>query len=308
LFAEPARIQFWGGQLASFTDFKIGICWQGNPKHGGDRFRSIPLEQFESLAHLQGVQLFSLQKHHAAEQLSEKANDLPIIDLAKRLDLSDGAFLDTAAAMTHLDLVITCDTAVAHLAGGLGVPVWVALCAAPDWRWFQKRTDSPWYPSMRLFRQAKLGYWGDVFERIAHELKKQLAKSGDSRAIPIEVSPGELLDKIAILQIKSERVKDVSKLYSIRAELSALTSVCDKMISASEFVSMLRADLRRVNEEIWEAEDALRLCEHEQRFDARFIELARSVYQNNDRRAAIKRQINERLSSQFTEEKEHPKY
>jgi ADP-heptose:LPS heptosyltransferase len=100
----------------------------------------------------------------------------PVLDLAMELDNEGGAFLDTAAAMQSLDLVITSDTSIAHLAGALGVPVWVALPLVPDWRWFRERADSPWYSSMRLFRQHAAGDWSDVFARIAAALAQQSGK------------------------------------------------------------------------------------------------------------------------------------
>jgi len=300
LLAEPERVEFWRSQLSALPEFKIGIAWQGNPKQGGDRLRSIPLIHFAPLARLEGVRLISLQKEPGAEQLRELADALPIIDLARRLDLSGGAFLDTAAVMMNLDLVITCDTAIGHLAGGLGVPVWLALCAAPDWRWFESRDDSPWYPTMRLFRQSKLGRWDDVFEKISEEVRKGLSRAGNPQAIPIEISPGELLDKITILQIKNERIRDTAKLRNVRAELAALTAACEQSLPPSEEVSALTVELKEVNVAIWDAEDSLRASEKAQRFDTAFIELARTVYWSNDRRAAIKRHI--------MEEKEHPKY
>src|SRR5205085_3442198 len=103
-----------------------------------------------------------------SEQVRE-ATDLPIRDLGPLLDF-DGAFLDTAAVMMNLDLVITSDTAIAHLSGALGVPVWLALALVPDWRWQFDRADSPWYPTMRLFRQREFGDWDSVFREIATEL------------------------------------------------------------------------------------------------------------------------------------------
>lgn len=308
LFADPERAEFWRRELEPLSGFKVGICWQGNPKQGSDRLRSIPLIHFAALARLQGIQLFSLQKEPAADQLRELGEAFPIIDLAKRLDLSGGAFLDTAAVMTHLDLVITCDTAIAHLAGALGLPVWMALCAAADWRWLEHREDSPWYPTMRLFRQSKLGRWDDVFERMADELRRKIAKTANPRSIPIEISPGELLDKITILQIKADRISDPAKLRNIRSELAFLTAARDRSLLPSERISSLMDELKKVNEAIWDVEDALRNCEREQRFDAQFVEQARSVYRNNDRRAAIKRQINAHYAAQFIEEKEHPAY
>jgi ADP-heptose:LPS heptosyltransferase len=90
------------------------------------------------------------------------------------LDEGAGAFMDTAALMKSLDLVITSDTAIAHLAGALAIPVWVALSALADWRWMLQREDSPWYPTMRLFRQSRRGYWQEVFERMADELRQRV--------------------------------------------------------------------------------------------------------------------------------------
>ena len=122
----------------------------------------------------------SLQKGPGAEQVRAMAGRFPIVDFSERLD-RDGAFLDTAAVMKHLDLTITVDTSVAHLAGALGIPVWVAMSAIPDWRWMFQREDSPWYPSMRLFRQMRIGDWRPVFERMAAELTNL---RGETRRAP----------------------------------------------------------------------------------------------------------------------------
>ena len=172
LIADQPLVEHWREQLNSYQGFKIGIAWQGNPTHGGDRQRSMPLGQFAPLAQVPGVHLLSLQKGHGAEQLRAVADRFTVIDLGSRLDETNGAFMDTAAVMMNLDLIITADTATAHLAGALGVPVWVALPWIPDWRWLLERIDSPWYPSMRLFRQPQRGDWADVFNRMAQELKR----------------------------------------------------------------------------------------------------------------------------------------
>ena len=168
LFADPGLEEQWRRELAPVGDFKVGICWQGNPKHAWDRLRSIPLGQFAPLARLDGVRLFSLQKGPGSEQIKEAA--FPITDLACRLDEASGPFMDTAAVMKNLDLIITADTSIAHLAGALGVPVWIALPFLPDWRWLLAREDSPWYPTVRLFRQTNRGNWQEVFERIAGQV------------------------------------------------------------------------------------------------------------------------------------------
>ncbi|MBI3840084.1 MAG: tetratricopeptide repeat protein [Planctomycetia bacterium] len=174
LCADPALVEQWHADLEGYRGFRIGICWQGNPKFLFDRQRSLSLEQFGPLAEIAGVRLVSLQKGTGAEQIA--ANDgFEVIDLGPGWDEAAGPFMDTAAVMKNLDLVITADTAVAHLAGALGVPVWLALAINSDWRWFADREDSPWYPTMRLFRQQRLDDWSDVFGRIAHQLQNRIA-------------------------------------------------------------------------------------------------------------------------------------
>jgi Flp pilus assembly protein TadD len=166
---DPERAQYWRRELSTREGLSIGIVWQGNPKHHNDRHRSIPLAQFEPLAYVDGVRLFSLQKEHGLDQLSSCR--FPVTDVAGRLDESAGAFVETAAVMSGLDLIVTCDTASAHLAGALGLPVWVALPVTADWRWLLDREDSPWYPTMRLFRQDRLNNWEEVFRRMSQSSK-----------------------------------------------------------------------------------------------------------------------------------------
>ena len=136
----------------------VGVCWQGDQRTVWRRNRSFPLQELRPLAEQKGVRLVSLQTHCPIEA------DFPILQLPS-LD-RDGAFLDTAALMKCLDLVVTCDTSVAHLAGALGVPVWVALPFAADWRWMLNRPDTPWYPTMRLFRQHQIGAWAAVISHV----------------------------------------------------------------------------------------------------------------------------------------------
>jgi hypothetical protein len=155
LFADAALTETWRQRLAGHPGFKVGIGWQGNPKYVADRLRSIPLRHFAPLARLPGVRLFSLQKGPGVEQLAEAAGNFTVFDFGAEFDTQGGTFMDTAAVMRNLDLVVTSDTALAHLAGGLGVPVWVALGFSCDWRWLDEREDSPWYPTMRLFRKRQ---------------------------------------------------------------------------------------------------------------------------------------------------------
>jgi Flp pilus assembly protein TadD len=160
LTAEPARAAQWKERLGGHG-FRIGIAWQGNQLVMGSEGKSFPVAALEHIAGLPGVRLIGLQKNAGAEQL----DTLPPGMRIERYDFDKGpdAFLDTAAIMANCDLVISADTAPAHLAGALGVPTWVALKHVPDWRWFLTRDDSVWYPSLRLFRQPATGDWASVF-------------------------------------------------------------------------------------------------------------------------------------------------
>ena len=150
--------------------FKVGIAWQGKPDGKIDRGRSFPLSELIPFARRPGIRLISLQKNHGLDQLTSLPDDVAVETLGDGFDGGSDAFIDTAAAMSNLDLIVTSDTSIAHLAGALGRPTWVALQHVPDWRWLLDRDDSPWYPTMRLFRQQTRGDWGSVFPRMAVEL------------------------------------------------------------------------------------------------------------------------------------------
>jgi hypothetical protein len=172
LSADPDRVAHWASRVAGLAGLKVGIAWQGNP--GVERLiwargRSIPVAALAPLAELPGVSLVALQKGAGAEQLQRVSFRHRVLDLGPEFDAGPDAFLDAAAVMSSLDLVVSSDTSIAHLAGALGRPVWTLLHASPDWRWLLGRADSPWYPSMRLFRQSG-GGWGDVVAAVAAEL------------------------------------------------------------------------------------------------------------------------------------------
>ncbi|HLJ96150.1 MAG TPA: tetratricopeptide repeat-containing glycosyltransferase family protein [Gemmataceae bacterium] len=165
---EPELVQQWRHELSPVPGFKVGIVWQGNRSFQYDVDRSVELPQFEPLARLPGIRLFSLQVGAGAEHVASAS--FPITDLAGRFD--PACFRDAAAAMMALDLVITIDSAPAHLAGALGVPVWTLLPFNSDFRWLLEREDSPWYPTMRLFRQRRPGEWAPVFQRLEDALRE----------------------------------------------------------------------------------------------------------------------------------------
>jgi Tfp pilus assembly protein PilF len=175
LRAEDDLIACWKKRISNHG-FKIGIAWQGNPQSKVDQGRSIPLSEYFGLARLTGVRLISLQKEDGLNQLAELPKDVRIEMLRDGFDNGPDAFVDTAAVISTLDLVITADTAIAHLSGALGRPTWVALKYVPHWPWMLDRTDSPWYPTARLFRQSTPNDWASVFSNIRKELQSLLRR------------------------------------------------------------------------------------------------------------------------------------
>ena len=159
------------------SNFRVGIVWAGSPTQANDRRRSCPVDQFLALMGLAGVEFFSLQKGEAAKQLQGAASGALVTDLGGRL----GDFADTAAVVDQLDLVIAVDTAVVHLAGALGRPVWMLLSYTGDWRLPAGREDSPWYPTMRVFQQERPGDWDGVMNTVLADLEKTVGKKRSGR-------------------------------------------------------------------------------------------------------------------------------
>jgi tetratricopeptide (TPR) repeat protein len=316
LSADPARVDQWSRRLPAGV-FRVGVAWQGNAAAPVDKGRSIPLTAFAPLGRIPGVRLISLQKGPGLEQMADLPPDMVVETLGTDFDSGPDAFLDTAAVMMHLDLIVTSDTAVAHLAGALGRPVWIVLKHVPDWRWMIDREDSPWYPTARLFRQQRAGNWEEVFARVADELAQVAANSEtaptgpavDRPEIPgtvsVAVSVGELIDKLTILTIKSERIREPDQLANVHRELEILTEARSRFVAANPEIQRFEGELKRINEELWEIEDHIRDCERRADFGPAFIEFARAVYKTNDRRAAVKRRINEVSGSALVEEKSY---
>jgi len=195
LFADPVLVQQWHEQLTPSTNirqavlngnidvlhvtntptFKIGLCWISDRHNDKSRppvaRRSVPIELLAPLADIENVQFYNVQKISDASEFELCPEGLSITTFGPDFDTTNGAFMDTAALMKNLDLVITVDTSIAHLAGGLGVPVWMMLPYSVDWRWIAKRTDSPWYPTMRIFKQQKPMNWVPVVQDVADALQ-----------------------------------------------------------------------------------------------------------------------------------------
>jgi tetratricopeptide (TPR) repeat protein len=179
LSADPARVGEWGRRLGDKRLPRIGIVWSGRTEHRNDHNRSIPLANFAKLVS-SDAEFISLQKEVRAADDSVLNAYQHIRHIGDQLN----EFADTAAIVELLDVVITVDTAVAHLAGALGIPVWILLPFNPDWRWLLDRGDSPWYPTARLFRQPAVGDWDSVIERIAIELRERYLTRADQRPLP----------------------------------------------------------------------------------------------------------------------------
>ena len=174
---DPARVDQWRSRLAPRSTpvaprLKVGLAWAGKPVNMADWYRSMPLSSLAPLADVKDVRFYSLQKG-SGEQAANAPAPMALCDLTN--ELRD--FADTAALIANLDLVITVDTAVAHLAGAMAKPVWTLLPFVPEWRWLLDREDSPWYPTMRLFRQKTRGDWAGVVERVAGELNRRVQGS-----------------------------------------------------------------------------------------------------------------------------------
>jgi hypothetical protein len=165
LTPDPEEVERWRLKLGGGPRLKVGIAWAGNRSHKNDRSRSVAIERLSPILDIPGIRWVSLQ-------VGERAGDLDRLPIGTVVDISDqlGDFGDTAAVIANLDLVIAVDTAVAHLAGALGRPVWAMLPFAPDWRWMLDRGDSPWYPTLRLFRQGTDRSWDAVIGHLAKEL------------------------------------------------------------------------------------------------------------------------------------------
>ncbi len=156
----------WASRMGTGPELKVGLAWTGNPKHINNTNRSITAEAMLPLLSIDGIRFFSVQVGARAQELPKRSKGA-VVDLSPALT----DFSETAGAVAHLDLVVTVDTSVGHLAAAMGKPVWVMVSWVPDWRWMLQREDNPWYPTMRIFRQRSLGDWSGVVERVVSELR-----------------------------------------------------------------------------------------------------------------------------------------
>jgi hypothetical protein len=181
LYADPARSNVWRSRVdrAARGKMRVGVVWAGSPGYVNDARRSIALDLLAPLAEVGGVTLFSLQKGRGADA-GRPPSDLPLVDFT--VSLTD--FAETAALVEQLDLVISVDTAVAHVAGAMAKPVWTLLPFDPDWRWMLYRSDTPWYPTMRLFRQRAPDDWKGAIEEVRQALTARVEAARRDGQLP----------------------------------------------------------------------------------------------------------------------------
>ncbi len=308
------RVEKWKNRLGN-DGFKIGIAGHGDKLETGDG-NSFSLSEFYNISKIPNVRLINLQNDQESEQLAQFAEGMGVETLGRDFDAEPKAFLDTAAVIKNLDLVITTDSFVAHLAGVLGRPAWVVLEQVPDWDWLLEKSVSPWYPTLRLFRKKSGDDWEGIFGEIEKELRSVIGSNAGSvkwkirspQTPTVQVSWGEVIDRITILEIKREKINSDSAVANVLKELSLLLKLTAEHIFEIDSIEHLRIALKSVNEALWNVEDRLRLKEKDNIFDQDFIELARSVYILNDKRAALKKSINIELSSEIIEEKCYQDY
>ena len=320
--APDSLMMTWKERLSSERRPIIGINWQGDPSHEttNSKGRSLPLETFAPIVQKTNASLLSLQKGFGSDQLETCSFRDRFVSCQDQIN-DTWDFLETAAIIANCDLVITSDTSVAHLAGGMGKTTWLLLKNVPEWRWGLKGDTTFWYPSMRLFRQKERGNWNKVMEQVAgavHEYFGSCSTGGNSaeasstaaktqqiQEILAPISLGELIDKITILKIKIQHLEGHAQ-NNVMKELKALESTLNNL--QIDIDSTLIQRLQQVNQALWQIEDDIRYKEHNKDFGDAFVGLARSVYQQNDRRAAIKKEINTTYGSSLIEEKSYTNY
>lgn len=199
IFPKKELVEHWSKIISPDKNFKVGIVWAGNPGHIRDKDRSCKITDFLPLFNMEGVTVYVIQKGAAQNQIKDIV--YPYVNLNNFSFDEKEPFFDTAAVIENLDLVVCVDTSIAHLAGAMQKPVWTALSFIPDWRWMLNRADTPWYPSMRLFRQPKAGDWASVFTNIKEEIKNILNKP----AIGTLINPANNYNSLPYVSGKDEK-------------------------------------------------------------------------------------------------------
>ena len=295
LYAHTQLVEYWKDKLSADKNFKIGICWQGNPNYNTPFLRavvaakSIKLKQLEPLFKIPGVSVYNLQKMTGEEQLSDIPVEWNLIQFDDNFDKIHGRFMDTAAVIKNLDLVITVDTGLAHIAAGLGAHVWTFIPNPPDWRWMLDRTDTPWYPNMTLFRQPKPGDWESVIRDIANRLALLVAQG---KKVPVPHNVADLIEAMVIGTIKkaqSPKESGADQLQRIQQELTQKNLDHTRLQKIKEYTIQL-SDVHH---------ESLRiaiLMQTTEPMTEQYCALAKEYCSLHERRTEIKKAINDHCS------------
>jgi len=287
LFADQTLATYWKDSLAQDPHIKIGICWQGNPNYSTSFLRhavaakSISLALFAPMAQIPGVSLYSLQRISGTDQLTLLDGSFVVHQFDDTFDVTHGRFMDTAAVIKNLNLIITIDTSICHLAGGLGVPVWLMLPKPADWRWLLDRNDTPWYPSVRIFRQPKPGDWQTVINTIVQELQHCITYYETDSEYTQQIDKASLFEHIA------ERTKDCVMQQALYSYAQALKrpSIDYERINLIPIIE----DLAHVNQELLTCHQAF-VQEHP--LQERYTRLAQQLLVRLHKRELLKQHIN----------------
>ncbi len=298
LYADQNLVQQWKQKLSADTNFKIGICWQGNSQYSTQFLRkavaakSLHVSEFEPLAKLNGISLYSLQKINGTDQIKELNINIRTFD--QDFDEKNGRFMDTAAVIKNLDLVITIDTSISHFAASLGVPTWILLPEPADWRWMLKRTDTPWYPNIRLFRQPKVGDWKSTIQDVITALLELMGQQNNqsqnntkpaSNALSSQ-DLAELIDKLTLMEITQDENPIFRNGNLARQEL--LQSYMQKYAGLEIYCQQLL----ELNKQLKNIDTKLLKSSHSV-FDEKFMELSHDAQMLQSLKSYIKKKINE---------------
>jgi len=236
LYADQKLVEHWHKKLSSDTNFKVGICWQGNSQYSTQFLRrtvaakSISINKLLPLLNIPGVTVYNLQKITGEDQLKNLPSGTNLISFGDDLDTEHGRFMDTAAIIKNLDLVITVDTSISHFAAALGCPTWIILPQPADWRWMLNRNDTPWYPNVRLFRQQAVGNWDSAIQNVISALLQLTGQQESNEQLAsINNNPESEVQEIQLPENLADLIENLTAL-NVQSELKRLISLPDAQL------------------------------------------------------------------------------
>jgi len=296
--ADPKRVKDWAAKLDK-KSFKIGVCWGGNPDSPAEKGRSMPLEALAPLAALTGVKLYSLQKGAPLKQLNGVSFRDSLVDFGDDLDAGGQAFLDTAAIMMSMDLIVTVCTSIAHVAGALGRPVHVLLRREPDWRWLARESDTVWYPSMTLFRQRTTDEWSEPMALVVNDVRVRMAPTTQSNGISalplVRVSPGELVDQL--ISFKRQLGSRIAEESEAKQRYDEMLLEWNKLIEINPLLNSIQVELEEIYQDLAQVESHIAAFEVRQELGSPFLEKMREARQLNAKRLDRIRRVDALLRS-----------